>query len=146
VFTLFSTMSSCKRRVAPFKFFVSGRKKNSNRREEGVFPIGSGIYEAVCARTVGEFIRVRMRRLGESEAGPYATASEAEWVPLFIRFGHGCKWTQQVQRLGARQCSIIFNSSRCGHVNIIIDPSAFKESVAASGLVFPVWQKILSGV
>jgi hypothetical protein len=28
-----------------------------------------------------------------------------------------------------------FNSSRCGHVDMVIDPSAFKESVAVSGLV-----------
>ena len=39
-----------------------------------------------------------------------------------------------------------FNSSRCGHVDMVIDPSAFKESVAVSGLVFPVWQNILAGV
>ncbi len=39
-----------------------------------------------------------------------------------------------------------FNSSRCGHVGMVIDPSAFKESVAVSGLVFPVWQNILAGV
>jgi hypothetical protein len=88
-----------------------------------------------------------MRRLGESEVGPCPTAIETEWVPLFIRFGHGCRWTQQVRRLGATQCSIIFNSSRCGHVNMVIDPSAFKENVA-SGMGFFLsrsWQNSSSG-
>jgi hypothetical protein len=40
----------------------------------------------------------------------------------------------------------LFQGRRRGHVSILIDPSAFKESVAAIGLVFPVWQNILSGV
>ncbi len=52
VLTLFSTMSSCVRRVGPFKNLGLGRKKNSNGREAGVFRIGSGIHEAVRARTV----------------------------------------------------------------------------------------------
>jgi hypothetical protein len=81
--------------------------------------------------------------LVESEVGPYPTAIEAEWVPLFIRFGHRCRWTQQVQRFwGYTVPHQFFNSSRCGHVNMVIDPSAFKESVAARGLGFPVWQNI----
>ncbi len=43
--------------------------------------------------------------------------------------------------LGATQCRI--NVSKAA---FIIDPSAFKESVAASGLVLQVWKNISSGV
>ncbi len=39
-----------------------------------------------------------------------------------------------------------FNSSRCGHVNIIIDPSAFKENVASGmGFSFSVLAEYLWG-
>ena len=39
-----------------------------------------------------------------------------------------------------------FNSSRCGHGDIIIDPSAFKENVASgTGFLSRSWQNILSG-
>ncbi len=48
--------------------------------------------------------------------------------------------------LGLHSAASFFNSSRCGHVSIIIDPSAFRENVASGmGFSFSVLAEYLSG-
>ena len=84
-----------------------------------------------------------MRRLGESEVGPYPTAIEAEWAFIYsVR-----PWLQMDDKcsdLGLHSAASFF---RCGHVNIIIDPSAFKENVASGmGLSFSVLDEYFVGI
>ena len=79
-----------------------------------------------------------MRRLDEPDVGLGTTASEGEWCAyIFIR---GCDLERYSDASN-------FNSRRCGHVGIIIDPTAVKESVSEwPDFYFPVWQNILLGV
>ena len=84
-----------------------------------------------------------MRRLSEPEVGPYPTAIEAEWAFIYsVR-----PWLQMDDKcsdLGLHSAASFF---RCGHVNIISDPSAFKENVASGmGLSFSVLDEYFVGI
>ena len=81
VFPLLSTMSSCERRVVPFKILGSGRKNNINRRVRRVFPIGSGTFMRPCAPEQLESLysgpheaagRVGSRSISDSQRGRVA--------------------------------------------------------------------------
>ena len=72
-----------------------------------------------------------MRRLSEPEVGPYPTAIEAEWAFIYsVR-----PWLQMDDKCSDLGLHSAASFLRCGHVNIISDPSALKENVA-SGMGF----------
>ena len=100
-----------------------------------------------------------MKRLGESDVGPSPTASDAEWGAsiIFARalaqnsrrdavFGSAMatEGRNKYSDLGLHSAASFF---RCGHVNIISDPSAFKENVASGmGLSFSVLDEYFVGI
>jgi hypothetical protein len=79
--------------------------------------------------------------LGSGHKKKYPTGIEAEWAFIYsVR-----PWLQMDSSdLGLHSAASFF---RCGHVNIIIDPSAFKENVASGmGFSFSVLEEYFVGI
>ena len=144
MFTISSTRSSWERRVVRFKFWGQGTRRTAIE----VRPESSQSVARIMRPCAPE-------QLGSLYSGPHEAAGRVGSRSIsdshrgrvgFYLFGSAmaADGRNKCSDLRLHSAASFLNSSRCGHVNIISDPSALKENVA-SGMVFSQSGRIFVG-
>ena len=146
MFTISSTRSSWERRVVRFKFWGQGtrrtaievRPESSQSVARIMRPCAPEQLESLYSGPHEAAGRVGSRSISDSHRGRVG----------FYLFGSAmaADGRNKCSDLRLHSAASFLNSSRCGHVNIISDPSALKENVASGMGFFLSLAEYLSGV